>query len=163
VSSGLFGDWDKLANLLDPRRLQKRMSQTTRRAGANAAAAVVKGIKSGAPGGKTFEPLQQSTIDRKGSSKPLIDEGDLMGSITYVEIGPGLVWVGVKKGSRSSSGGDLVDIAWVHEFGKTIEITPTRRIHIPERSFLRATLNDPTFREAIGELYLEALERLFLP
>jgi hypothetical protein len=28
-------------------------------------------------------PLQQATIDRKGSSKPLIDTGQLVGSLTY--------------------------------------------------------------------------------
>ena len=34
-----------------------------------------------------FEPLQQATIDRKGSSKPLIDTGQLRASIRY-EIVP---------------------------------------------------------------------------
>lgn len=34
-----------------------------------------------------FEPLKQSTIDRKGSSKPLIDTGQLIQSITYVRDG----------------------------------------------------------------------------
>lgn len=31
-----------------------------------------------------FTPLQQATIDRKGSSKPLIDTGQLVQSITWV-------------------------------------------------------------------------------
>lgn len=33
-----------------------------------------------------FEPLKQSTIDRKGSSKPLIDKGQLIQSIQHVEV-----------------------------------------------------------------------------
>ena len=179
MSSGLFGDWDKLANILNPARMRKELSKVTKRAGANAAAAVKKGIVSGAPGGLPFWPLRESTIERKGSSKPLIDHGDLLGSITYVDIDINTVWVGVKKGSRSSSGGDLADIARVHEFGKLIEVTPKMRAYlhsqglhlkpdteyivIPPRSFLRATLNDQAFREANGKLYLKALMRLFLP
>ncbi|MDR1514919.1 MAG: hypothetical protein LBS45_04425 [Synergistaceae bacterium] len=179
MSGGLTGDWDKLVNILNPARMRKELSKTTKRAGANAARAVVKGIQSGAPGGKALEPLNEFTKERKGSSKPLIDHGDLVGSITYEEIGLNAVWVGVKKGSRSSSGGDIVDIAWVHEFGASIEVTPKMRaylhheglhlkpsteyIHIPERSFLRATLNDGEFREGIAQQYLEALKRLFLP
>lgn len=35
-----------------------------------------------------FAPLKQSTIDRKGSSKPLIDTGQLRQSVTY-ELGEG--------------------------------------------------------------------------
>ena len=31
----------------------------------------------------SFKPLDQKTIDRKGSSKPLIDTGELRSSITY--------------------------------------------------------------------------------
>jgi hypothetical protein len=34
-----------------------------------------------------FEPLKQSTIDRKGSSKPLIDTAQLIQGITYVREG----------------------------------------------------------------------------
>lgn len=33
--------------------------------------------------GGQFAPLKQATIDRKGSSKPLIDTGELRSSITY--------------------------------------------------------------------------------
>lgn len=31
----------------------------------------------------SFKPLDQKTIDRKGSSKPLIDSGELRSSVTY--------------------------------------------------------------------------------
>ena len=34
-----------------------------------------------------FQPLKQATIDRKGSSKPLIDTAQLVQSITYVRDG----------------------------------------------------------------------------
>ncbi len=186
MSCGLEGDWGKLANILDPKRMQAKMSVTTKRAGVHAASAVKKGIISGAPGGIPFAPLSKLTEERrpKGTDngkghKPLVDQGDLVGSITHEDVGLNTVWVGVKKGSRSKSGENLVDIAWVHEFGCTIGVTEkmraylhsqgvnlkksTRYIRIPERSFLRATLNDPTFREEIGGKYLDALKELFLP
>ncbi|MDR1021026.1 MAG: hypothetical protein LBL73_09735 [Synergistaceae bacterium] len=179
MKSGLTGDWDKLANILDPVRMRKKLSAATKRAGANAVSAVKKGIVGGEPGGIPFWPLREFTKERKGSSKPLIDHGDLLGGITYEEIDIDTVWVGVKKGSRSSSGGDLADIAWVHEYGALIEVTPKMRAYlhsqglhlkpdteyvvIPPRSFLRATLNDGEFREGLARTYLKALKEHFLP
>jgi hypothetical protein len=177
MRSGLTGDWHRIGILLNPDRLRAEMSRTTRRAGIKAASEVKKGIVSGSPGGRTFAPLSDFTKNRKGSSKPLIDNGDLVGSITHEEVGVYTVWVGVKKGSRSSSGRDVADIAWVHEYGCTIRVTEkmraylhtqgmhlkasTQYINIPERSFLRSTLNDPAFRETIGVLYLNSLRGLF--
>ncbi len=179
MSSGLEGDWEKLASILDPKRMQAKLGVTTKKAGVHAASAVKKAIVEGSPGGKTFAANHPFTVSQKGSSKPLINNGDLVGSITHEEVGLNTVWVGVKKGSRSKNGGDIVDIAWVHEFGCTIRVTERMRAYlhgqglhlkqsteyivIPERSFLRATLNDSAFREEIGELYIETLKELFLP
>lgn len=179
MSGGLEGDWDKLANILDPKRMQAKMSVTTKKAGIHAVSTVKKAIVEGSPGGNAFTANHPFTAAKKGSSKPLIDDGDLVGSITHEEVGLNTVWVGVKKGARSASGGDISDIAWVHEFGCTVRVTEKMRkylhgqglhlkptteyIRIPERSFLRATLNDPAFREEIGGKYLDALKELFLP
>lgn len=179
MSSHLEGDWEKLASILDPNRMKKKLNVTTKQLGFYAASVVKTGIRDGAPGGKAFIANSALTVERKGSSSPLIDQGDLVGSITYDDIDLNTVWVGVKKGSRSKKGNNLVDIAWVHEFGCTIRITSQRRktlgsrgvnlkpntryIVIPERSFLRATLNDSAFREEVADRYIEALKELFLP
>jgi len=176
--SHLEGDWDKIANILNPARMRAKMEQAGKRVGLAGVAAVKKGIVSGAPGGNTFQPITAFTAESKGSTKPLIDHGDLVGGITHENPDPNTVWIGVKKGSKGSKG-DMVDIAWVHEFGYTIAVTPkmraylhhkglhlkttTTHIHIPERSFLRAALNDPGFREEVGRIYLEALREAFLP
>ena len=179
MSSGLEGGWDKLASILDPKRMQATMSVTTKKAGVHAVSAVKKTIVEGSPGGNAFTANHPFTVAKKGSSKPLINDGDLVGSITHEDVGLNVVWVGVKKGSRSKDGGDLVDIAWVHEFGCSIRVTERMRVYlhsqglhlkpateyirIPERSFLRAALNDSAFKEDIGGLYLDALKELFLP
>jgi hypothetical protein len=185
--SHLEGDWDKIANILNPARMRAKMEQAGKRVGLAGVAAVKKGIVSGAPGGNTFRPLSPFTIWMRSSfsTKPLIDHGDLVGSIIHENPDANTVWIGVKKGSKGSKG-DMVDIAWVHEFGCTIKVTDkmrrafaarwksidgegwgirkeTQYIHIPERSFLRATLNDPGFREEVCRIYLKALREAFAP
>ncbi|MDR1977929.1 MAG: phage virion morphogenesis protein [Synergistaceae bacterium] len=174
------GDWDKISNILNPARMRAKIEQAGKKVGFAGVAAVKKGIVSGAPGGETFEPLQALTVWAKGSSKPLIDHGDLVGSITHENIDANTVWIGVKKGAKGSKG-NMANIAAVHEFGCTIAVTDkmrrafaakfqgigirrdTQYIHIPARPFLRPTLNDPDFRQTIGEIYLNALKEAFLP
>ena len=179
MSSHLEGDWERLASILDPSRMKKKLDVTTKKLGAHAASAVKKAIVGGSPGGKTFTANHPFTVAGKGSSKPLVNDGDLVGSITHEDVSLNTVWVGVKKGARSKSGSDIVAIAWVHEFGYTIRVTEAMRTYlhrqglhlkktteyivIPERSFLRATLNDPAFKEEVGGMYLEALKELFMP
>ena len=178
--SHLEGDWDKIANILDPKRMRAKMEQAGKRVGLAGVAAVKKGIRSGAPGGEKFEPLQALTVWVKGSSKPLIDSGDLIGSITHDNPDINTTWIGVKKGTKGKKG-DIVNIAAVHEFGCTIKVTDkmrrafaakfpgtgirkeTQYIHIPERSFLRAALKDPEFRKEVGDIYLTAIKEAFLP
>ncbi len=74
-----------------------------------------------------LEPaLKKETIARKGSSQPLIDEGELYSQIDH-KAGPGYVEVGVF-GSRAK-------IAMYQEFGAP-------RANIPERSFMRSAAGE---------------------
>ncbi len=91
--SGLTGYWGRLETLLDPSRLAAGIQQAAARVGNYGASEVKKGIVSGSPGGQTFAPLSPVTIARKGSSKPLIDKGDLVGSITYQVINLSLIHI----------------------------------------------------------------------
>jgi phage gpG-like protein len=93
---------------------------------------IVLGIRNQAPAGEPFMPLMHKTIKRKGSSKALIDHGDLIGSINAKMItNDGLMWfVGVNRGKRNRTGNDLVNIAEIHEFGAP-------KAKIPARPFLR--------------------------
>ena len=172
------GDWGKVANIFNPARMREMLGQAGKKVGLAGVAAVKKGIVSGAPGGQRFQPILSFTAEAKGSTKPLIDHGDLVGSITHETPDINTVWIGVKKASAGRNG-NMANIAAVHEFGCTIRVTPRMRaylhfrglhlrpeteyIRIQERSLLRATLNDPEFRQKVGEIYLRALSEAFLP
>ena len=168
--SKLAGDWNRLDEILNPAKLAEGIRQAAARVGNYGASQVKKGIVSGSPGGQTFAPNSPLTIARKGSSKPLINHGDLVGSITYQIIDSENVFIGVKKGKE-------VNIAAVHEYGCTIRVTPkmraylhyqgvhlkpsTQMIYIPARPFLRPVLNSSDFKAKVAEIYIEAIERIF--
>lgn len=179
--SGLTGDWGNLNSVLNPSKLRASMKQCASRVGNYGASEVKKGIVSGAPGGETFTPLSAITIARKGSSKPLIDHGDLVGSVTYQTFNnENSVFIGVKKGVKRKNNQDseMVQIAAVHEFGCTIAVTPKMRaylhyqgihlrkettyIHIPARPFLRPILQNSDFQNKVGEIYVNTLRKAFM-
>lgn len=97
---------------------------------------VQTGIRRQAPGGKKFVPLAESTIKMKGSSKALINNGDLLRSINVNELA-GLAsqeaasfFVGVHRTTKSKDGKSLANIAEIHEFGSRpykIPVTPKLR------------------------------------
>lgn len=177
--SKLEGDWDALLSVLAKSPIKKAIELTCNRVGIAAAAAVKKGIRDGAPGGKKFAPLSDFTKARKGSTKPLIDNGDLLGSISHQVLSSNEVWVGALRGTRTKDGKDIVDIAAVHEFGATIKVTPkmrgylhsqglhlaasTQYIHIPERSYLRATFESPEFKQEILDIAEDTIGAVFKP
>ena len=168
--SKLSEEWRRLDEILNPSLIAAGIQQTAARIGNYGASEVKKGIVSGAPGDQKFAPNSPMTIARKGSSKPLIDKGDLVGSITYQVIDADNVFVGVKKGKE-------INIAAVHEFGCTIQVTPKMRayfhyqgIHlksstqfivIPPRPFLRPVLLSDEFKAGVAEIYIQAIERMF--
>ena len=90
-----------------------------------------KGIISQAPGGMAFEPLSPVTIAKKGSSKALIDHGDLLRSITKKELDRGrTMFIGLLRTTMHPGTGEPVDnLGRVHEQG-----WPDR--NIPPRPFL---------------------------
>ena len=168
--SKLSGNWSRLDQILNPSRIAAGIQQAAARVGNYGASAVKKGIVSGSPSGEKFAALSSFTKGRKGSSKPLIDKGDLVGSVTYQVIDSNNVFVGVKKGKE-------VNIAAVHEFGCTIGVTPkmraylhhlglhlkasTQYINIPPRPFLRPVLLGSDFKAKVAEIYILAIERMF--
>lgn len=105
---------------------------------------VVRAFNSrGATNGKPWPKLQRATIRAKGSSKPLIDSGQLRNSIAVIDDGDN-VFVGIESKKQRSGGGPLVDIAAVHEFGKVIAQQRGGNvvlIKIPQRSFLQSTFD----------------------
>lgn len=100
---------------------------------------IIVGIRTQAPGGDRFQPLAPGTIAAKGSSKALIDKGDLIRSVNVSELeGWKVIFVGVNRSEQNQEGDALEDIAELHEFGTG----PSSGTRIPPRPFLR-----PSFRE----------------
>jgi len=103
-----------------------------------------------APGGNQIRPLSAMTMQLRrlgkggdsgkrrgrlgtGSSKALIDSGDLLASINVQDAGQdGMAYtVGVHRGTRGNRGGkDMVDLARVHEYGTgKYTVRVTRKMH----------------------------------
>lgn len=103
---------------------------------------MITGLRDQKPGGKKkILPLSKMTIEmrklprkgsksrrrRKGSTKALIDNGDLIGSIHAKQEQPGWWTVGVHRKERTQDGESLIDLAVIHEYGTrqyTITVTP---------------------------------------
>ena len=98
--------------------------------------------------------LAPSTIDRKGSSKALIDAGFLLSSTTQ-KIMADHAFVGLLRGTVNKDGEQLVSIGAVMEYGATIEHPSGATIIIPARPFLHPVMEQ--YREEIIENYRRAI------
>lgn len=127
----LTGDWLKASNILKtgPRRVTAAIDRALLVEAQFIRTKIVRGIRSQAPGGKQFKPLEAETIRKKGSSKALIDSGTLRNSITTKKTSRG-VFVGVLRTSRSADGTNLANVAAVHEFGSV-------KVGVPARPFMQ--------------------------
>lgn len=74
-----------------------------------------------------WAPNAPSTVTIKGSSKPLIDRGDLRNSISVVEHDK-MIFIGIPNNARGRNGQDLVSVAATHEFGHTFAIKVTQEM-----------------------------------
>ena len=94
--------------------------------------AVKKTIRNGRPEWPGVSPL---TEGRKGSSKPLIDHGDLMHAVDYVMPSKNVFFVGVPRRAKSGSGKrgkvKMINIAQVLHDGVTIRPKKRRALAIP--------------------------------
>lgn len=77
--------------------------------------------------------LKPATIARKGSSKILIDKGDLLNAINYQIVDSFTFFVGVPKSAPDKDGEPIVQIAIIMEFG-------TLDGKIPARSYVGVTI-----------------------
>jgi hypothetical protein len=96
----------------------------------------------GKSNGITWPKLSEATIRKKGSSKPLIDKGELKNSITIIRSGEN-IFIGIPSGKRHTDRSKpMTQIGHVHEYGELIAQQRGSKvvlIRIPERSFLRST------------------------
>lgn len=151
------GDWKKVKKMLQSSRFDK-VSKALQQATHKAAVLLVKEIKKGviaqAPGGKAFTPLAESTVDKKGSSKALIDTGFLVNSITQLLQGD-QAFIGLLKTAVNDEGENMANIGAVMEYGATIKHPNGAVIVIPARPFLGPVYE--AFEEEIIDCYKDAL------
>ena len=152
-----FGDWSEAESLLT-NGFRQRMALAIRQATIKYALLLVReikrGIRSQAPGGKAFTPLAQVTIERKGSSKALIDTGFLVNAITQKILSDG-AFVGLLRTSIRNGGESVANIGAIMEYGCTINHPSGAVIVIPPRPFLHPTMLK--YRDEVIENYRQAL------
>jgi len=137
-----FGDWDNVKGRLcnNPgARLAKAIRQATIQNALLLVREIKRGIVSQAPGDVPFAPLAESTIERKGSSKAIIDTGFLVNAITQ-RILADSAFVGLLRGTVNPKGEDMVNIGAIMEYGATIDMPNGTTIVIPPRPFLHPTM-----------------------
>jgi phage gpG-like protein len=98
------------------------------------------------------------TIERKGSSKALIDTGFLLNSITQKIMSDG-AFVGLLRSSVYKEGENLANIGAILEYGCTINHPSGAVIVIPPRPFLHPTMEK--YRDEVIENYRQALSSVF--
>lgn len=111
--------------------VRKRQTLAVRRAALLTEREIKKGLRSGRPGGKRFKKLSPITRLLREGSKPLIDQADLLNSITVtVDENRAAAFVGVHRSARGADGTSMVNVALAHEFGTkpfTMIVTPKIR------------------------------------
>ena len=123
--SRLTGDWNK------GRKVFRNLGELTRAnikdATARNAVLARDQVKRTIRNGRSeWPPLKPLTIGSKGSSKPLIDDNDLMQAVSSIRLGPLSFFVGIPLNK-----GLLVIIATTHEFGRTIRPRKAKALAIP--------------------------------
>ncbi len=157
MKAGKFGDWTRLDAVLKnclPARMEKALNRAATKCALLLVREIKKGIKNQAPGGKAFEPLAKVTIEKKGSSKALIDTGFLLSSITQVTEGD-KAFVGLLRGTRDKNGDEIVNIGAIMEFGATIQQPNGVTIVIPARPFLHPVMEK--YLPEIKAIFAEAI------
>lgn len=155
----LVGDWKKALSITQGMsdRYRKAMRQAVLKEAHFLRGEMVKGIRSGAPGGKPFKELSALTMALRreagfGGTKPLIRTGNLFRSLSVVEIGGtltgGRVFVGVHRSAKGKDGQSLVKLAEIHEFGREWK----QRLTPKARRFLWAMLHKYGERYTKGQL-----------
>ncbi len=115
---------------------------------------IQRGIKSQMPGGVPFAKLAESTIDRKGSSKALIDTGFLVNAIMQKTMAD-KAFVGLLRGTVNPQGEDMVNIGAIMEYGATITMPNGTTIVIPPRPFLHPTMEK--YHDQVADNYRKAI------
>jgi len=152
-----FGKWKQLNAVLKnclPARMEKALNRAATKCALLLVREIKKGIKSQSPGGKKFAELSEATIEKKGSSKALIDTGFLLSSITQVIVSD-KAFVGLLRGTRNKDGEEIVNIGAIMEFGATIQQPNGVTVFIPARPFLHPVMEQ--YKPEIKAIFAEEI------
>ena len=130
-----YGEWKKFERVL--RRFERNLKRNCTIALTRAGIEMEGLIKDRIISGKGMAPLHPFTVAMKGSSKPLIDDADLLNSLGYRYVARDAVFVGVHRKAA-----DGTDIAALHERekGTQVRVTPKMRAFLHSKGLhLKAT------------------------
>ncbi len=149
--AGLIGNWKGMARkftALSGPAVSAEFIEAPKREAVRLVGEIKNGIVSQSPGGQQFQRLAQSTIDRKGSSKALIDTSAMISAITFTVTENGAVFIGLLRtqAHRSKKGGgetiEMANLGAIHEFG---------------------VANNPSDPNPIGDMFLGANRDMRIP
>ena len=147
----LYGDWGKLKRLFAKDTLKRAKEKALKKTLAYFQGQIKKNIvSSGILAGKPFAANSERTVKKKKSSKPLVNTGDMVGSVVPLYINDVTGFVGLKRGKRHTSMKDVADIGWINEKGV---ITQWGQV-IPARPFVSPVLKK--FAGKGNEIYNKA-------
>jgi len=169
AGEGRYGAWKKLRDIMKGfnKRLHDNAEKALRKAGEELASDIRERILDG----NDMAPLHEFTVEQKGSSKPLIDDGDLLASVGVRSIEDLAVVVGVNRKAE-----DGYDVAALHERenGTRVPVTPkmraylhargfhlkpeTTELFIPGRPYMKPAYEDFRDRKAAEDIMVEFVE-----
>ncbi len=161
--------WDRLKKILDG--FEERLRQNARKMLTRAGQELASDVRGRILDGKGMK-LHPFTIRMKKSSKPLIDGGDLLGSVGAEFVEELAVLVGV---NRKAADGTNLGALHEREEGTRVPVSPkmrgflaarglhlkgtTKELFIPGRPFLRPAYKDFRDRKSAEGLAVELVEK----
>lgn len=168
VSLELKG-FDKLKDRLDDEKFRRRLKTNVRKAQKRNALVAEGEIKRKIMAGRDLAANSKITVAIKGSTRPLVDTGGLVASITHAVPKWDVAFIGVLKSRLEATDDgrqyDLLNVAFILHEGASIRVTKkmrnffalmarrhpgkwfpmkpgTRVIHIPRRPFLEFAVSE---------------------
>ena len=136
AKSGTGAAWDRAerglsdANARAALRVEKAVAME--RIGLLAVAMARKRIQD-----RAYAPNSELTVALKGSSTPLVNDGDLFGALTSEVVDDG-VWFGVQR-QRLTDGGEMTNIALILHEGASIDLARHPKVRQAVMARLRET------------------------
>ena len=162
--------WDRLRQAMAD--FDERLRQNAKRMLLKAGQELASDVRVRILDGKGMKRLHPFTVAQKKSSKPLIDGGDLLGSVGVTPVSDFEVLVGV---NRKAADGTNLGALHERENGTRIPVTPkmrgflaarglhlkagTKELFIPGRPFLKPAYKDFRDRKAGENLAVELVEQ----